>query len=261
MISTAESSSATWPEGWRTRASNQPAQDLASIIDRSGWRLNDEERGSLYSRLEDVLANGDFHYVVAAQRFTPTMQASLEYLNATMRYGRFFLVEVIQLEGGELVAHAAQVVAAPPKRSANTPSTWSRADEATFLQGIDDDGYRNAMRDIIAGCIPLGLTLEWGSRGASIRLSTPDRSEPLSIGWVLPEGAHWIGARNASFGVDPASLAATPSVAQAVTRYVDEIGKSQEHPPSQRSLCVPSRSVPTHCPLPTPGSSRRWPSS
>ncbi len=126
---------------------------------------------------------------------------------------------------GELVAHAAQVVAAPPKRSANTPSTWSRADEATFLQGIDDDGYRNAMRDIIAGCIPLGLTLEWGSRGASIRLSTPDRSEPLSIGWVLPEGAHWSGARNASFGVDPASLAATPSVAQAVTRYVDEIGK------------------------------------
>ena len=40
-------------------------------------------------RLAEVLETGDFHYVVSAQRFTTTMQTSLEYMNATMRFGRF----------------------------------------------------------------------------------------------------------------------------------------------------------------------------
>lgn len=63
------------------------------------------------------------------------------------------------------------------------------------------------------------LVLQWYSNGASIRLRTPDRNEPLSIGWVFLEGAGWYRARHVTLGADEASLTQTPSVAQAVREY------------------------------------------
>lgn len=197
------------------------AFNLDEVLDRSGWNLTEEERGASLQRLSDVLSTGDFHYVVAAQRFTSAMQVSLEYMNATMRHGRFYLIEIVQLAGGELIAHAAQVVAAPPKKTAiGATGLISQTDESAFLNGIVDDSYRDAMRDILAGCAALGFDVKWGSRGASIRIATPDRREPLSIGWVLPEGSQWFGARHASFGVDRDTLALVPSVKEPVDRFV-----------------------------------------
>ena len=153
------------------------------------------------------MATGDFHYVVAAQRFTPSMATSLEYLNATMRFGRFFLIEVIQLEGAGLTANSAQVVARPAKRSAGSSATsGDRASEAEFLAGIDDAAYRDAVADLLSTCASLGLVVRWGSKGASFRLPNSDRAEPLSIGWLLPEGSAWGGARYITLGVDSASL-------------------------------------------------------
>ncbi len=62
------------------------------------------------------------------------------------------------------------------------------------------------MGDILATCAALGLVVYWGSKGASIRIKTPDRSEPLSIAWCFLEGDQWYGARNVTLGVDPATL-------------------------------------------------------
>jgi hypothetical protein len=202
------------------------ATDLESAIELAGWNLNTEDRAGLYSRLAEVLETGDFHYVVAAQRFTATMQLSLEYLNITMRHGKFFLVELVQLEGSDLVAHAAQVVAAPPKRAASSNSTAAgRADESAFLASVASDEYRDALRDLLASCAALGLEVKWRSVGASVRFVTPDRRQPLSIGWLLPEGSHWQGARFVTFGVDPGSLAQAPSVGPAVRAFVERLSK------------------------------------
>jgi len=196
------------------------AADLDGAIERTNWDLSEDEHGALVTRLAEVLATGDFHYVVAAQRFTPAMQVSLEYMNATMRFGRFFLVEIVQLQGGELTAHAAQVVAAPPKRSAAASGgSGARADEASVIAGIGDDAYRDAVELLLSSCTALGLEVKWRSVGASIRFVTPDRKQPLSIGWLLPEGSQWQGTRFVTFGVDPGSLAQTPSVAAAVLRF------------------------------------------
>ena len=200
------------------------AKDLTEAIARTDWNLTEEERSALDVRLAEVLDTGDFHYVVSAQRFTTTMQTSLEYMNATMKFGRFFLVEIVQLRGGELTAHAAQVVAAPAKRTASSQSA-SRGvtDEAAILAGTSDVSYRDALQDVLAACTALGLEVKWGSVGASIRFKTADRNQPLSIGWLLPAGSHWQGARFLTFGVDPASLAETPSVASAVRRYISRL--------------------------------------
>jgi hypothetical protein len=198
--------------------------DLAGAIDRTNWALTDGERLAAFTRLSEVLQTGDFHYVVAAQRFTPAMQVSLEYLNATMRYGRFFLVEILQLQGAELTAHAAQVVAAPSKRAVTGAATGAgQADESAFLAGISDDQYRHAVGDVLSSCTALGLEVKWRSVGASIRFVTPDRNQPLSIGWLLPEGSHWQGARFLTFGVDPSSLEQTPSVAEPVRQFIERL--------------------------------------
>jgi hypothetical protein len=194
--------------------------DLDDAIERSGWNLDTEAIAALRERLSDVLQSGDFHFVVAAQRFTETMRTSLDYMNATMRSGRFFLVEIVQLAGKELTAHAAQVVASPPRRTSTTSRSQTTTDEVAFLASINDDEYRDALRDFLAGCSSLGLVLAWGSKGLSIRIQTPDRNLPLSIAWGLPETTGWQGLKYLSAGIDRTSLARTPSVADAAERYI-----------------------------------------
>ena len=202
------------------------ARDLSEAIARTNWNLTEDEKSALDARLTEVLETGDFHYVVSAQRFTTTMQTSLEYMNATMRFGRFYLVEIVQLQGGELTAHAAQVVAAPAKRTApGQVSNRGVANEAVVLAGISDESYRDAIQDVLAACTALGLEVKWRSVGASIRFKTPDRNQPLTIGWLLPAGSQWYGARFLTFGVDPGSLALTPSVATAVLRFTARLAE------------------------------------
>lgn len=210
------------------------ATSLATAVELTDWALNTGERANFYSRLTEVLATGDFHYVVAAQRFTPTMLTSLEYMNATMRFGRFYLVEVIHLQGSDLTAHTAQVVAAPPKRTSGSSGNTaaSRADEAALLNSIAEPDARESMRQLLAACSTLGLELKWRGRGVSVRFTTSDRKQPLSIGWLLPEGSQWYGAKYVTFGVDPASLEQTPSVEGAVLRFADRIA----HIPGARKV-------------------------
>lgn len=128
------------------------AADLWAAVGLTNWKLSDIELDSLRRRLADVLASGDFAFVVAAQRFTPSMEASLDYLNATMRAGRFFLVEVAALSGRELTV------------------------------------------------------------------------ESLSVGWTFLEGAQWYSAKHLTLRVDPASLQGTPSIADAVSEYIANVG-------------------------------------
>ena len=199
------------------------SHDRREAIGRSRWNFDTDATDALLERLGEVLHTGDFHYVVAAQRFTETMRTSLEYMNATMRSGRFFLIEIVQLTGAELTAHAAQVVASPPRRTTRIGRAQATTDEVAFLASIEDESYRDAFRDFLAGCSSLGLTLAWGSKGLSIRMQTPDRNLPLSIAWGLPETTSWQGLKHLSVGIDRTSLAKTPSIVPAAERYIAAI--------------------------------------
>lgn len=198
------------------------AKNLAQVA-RIGWNLPDDEYAQLAERLTAVLATGDFRYVVAAQRFTPAMHTSLDYLNATMRFGQFFLVEVVLLTGKELSAYVAQVIAKPASQTKAAKLTIGQANEADFLAALADESYRDALRDLVSRCETLGLVVAWQDKGASIRIKNPDTNEPLSVGWILPEGSHWSGARFASFGVDRSSLKSRNKIEHLVNRYVDRI--------------------------------------
>lgn len=211
------------------------AKDLAAVA-RIGWNLHDDEYDQLAERLTAVLTTGDFKYVVAAQRFTPAMRTSLDYLNATMRYGQFFLVEVVLLTGKELSAYVAQVVAEPAIQSQTTKRAIGQANEADFLAALADEAYRDALRDLLSRCETLGLVVAWHDKGASIRIENPDTNEPLSVGWILPAGSQWSGARFASFGVDRGSLKARPTIEEPIDRYVERIKGISAGKPASASL-------------------------
>jgi hypothetical protein len=198
------------------------AQSLDDAIRRTNWKLGEEDLVTLRTRLTEVLVNGDFHFAVAAQRFTPAMGKSLDYLNSTARFGRYYLVQVIKLVGNQLSAYSAQVVAGTTV-SRSSAGSAGRMNETDFLAAAADGVYRDALADLFSTVKALGLVIFWGTSGASIRIRTPDRVEPLSVGWVF-HGQGWGTTRDVTFGVDPLSLKGTPSVEPLVLAFVTEIG-------------------------------------
>ena len=204
------------PPAWKT------CQTLAGLAGQA-WPADDFDPGEFTDRLAKVLGDGDFHYVVATQKFTPQMTRSLEYLNAVARAGHYHLVQMIQFNGPDMTAYAAQSITSPaaPRRAA----AGAGASEASFLAALDDDAYRQALSDIFDSCRALDLTLAWGTKGASIRIATPDRSEPLSIGWIFPAGASWLGLTHLTLGYDSSSARHTPSVAGALDTYLERVAQ------------------------------------
>ncbi|RNL77568.1 endonuclease NucS domain-containing protein [Nocardioides marmorisolisilvae] len=187
------------------------------------WALNPEEWEVLTDRLDQVIKKGDFHFVVAAQRFVDPMKVSVSYLNETTQAGRYFLVEVVRLDGAGLTAYAAQVVHKPEVRGGAGSSPAAKASEAAFLAAIADLDYHEAMNELFASVKALGLTMEWGSKGASIRLKSPDQQEPISVGWVFLEGDQWTWAKHVTFGVDPSTLKNHPSIEPAILEFCQKI--------------------------------------
>lgn len=119
--------------------------------------------------------------------------------------------------------YVAQSVATQPKTHRSMPVPG--VDEASFLADLDDVAYRDALSDIFTTCRTLGLSFAWGVRGASIRLATPDRPEPLSVGWIFPNGSNWSGLHHLTLGYDEQSAKYTPSIADALECYTDEVSR------------------------------------
>lgn len=94
----------------------------------------------------------------------------------------------------------------------------------TFLARIADAPFRAAMKDVFAACEKQGLVIFWGTGGVSLRLPTPDRAAPLSIGWAFPDGGSFHGAKYLSLGVHLAGLRQTPSVVDQVNHFVTTVG-------------------------------------
>lgn len=189
------------------------------------WSLGEMELEALSQRLEKVLQDGAFHYVVVAQNFRDSVVTSAEYLNASMRTARFHLVELSRFGGRtDTTAHAARALPVSGSVGRGRQSTQAvTTDEATFLESLSDDAQRDATREFFASLKSLGIRFAWGSRGTSLRIDTPDRAEPISIGWAFPEGASWLGVKHLSLGYDEATAASVPSVRDDLLAYLERI--------------------------------------
>jgi len=156
---------------------------LAQVVDYGSdlWRLSyeDFDRGVVQRYLS--------RYQVAGE-------APLADLDEAISHAGWNLSDderkALRSRGLDLTAHAAQVVAAPPPRAVTPSGSSTQSNETGFLAAIPEDGYRDGMADIFAACATLDLAVQWQSKGASIRIQTPDCAEPLSIGWGLSGRRH-----------------------------------------------------------------------
>ena len=188
------------------------------------WPDFAEEETRLFQEgLARRLSNSAFDHVVVAQRFTPTMERTVEYLNATMSSARFYAVELVRFAADGFSAFESRTVLKPEPNSSDSGAV-ARTNEAQFLERIENDDYRDALQELLEVRRGLGLRIEWGAVGTSIRLPTPDRSEPLTIAWLFPPGVSgWQGLIDLNLGFDPWSAAQTPSVASALENYLKEV--------------------------------------
>jgi hypothetical protein len=169
--------------------------------------LRDEEAALLRERL-------------AAQRFAPTVERTLEYPNAQLPQARFYAVEVVRFGAAGLSAYEVRAVLRPSVRTTGPRPPASQTGEEDFLGAVGDAAYRDALRQLFGVCRGLDLRFEWGSLGSSIRLPTADQVEPLTVAWVFPPGrSGWMGLTDLTLGVDTTSAARHPSAGPALERY------------------------------------------
>jgi len=209
-------------EGPHCPPDRKACETLAALAELA-WAADEFDWGEFADRLAKVLSDGDFHYVVATQKFTPQMTRTLEYLNTVTQAGHYHLVQMIQFNGQDMTAYAAQSITSPsaPRR---VPA-GTGVNEASFLAALDNDAYRQALSDVFDSCRALGLTFGWGTKGSSIRLATPDRSEPLSVGWIFPGVPSWSGLTHLTLGYDSSSARHTPSVIGALDSYLEQLSQ------------------------------------
>lgn len=186
------------------------------------WGSSDGDAVDWRQRLGAQLRDGDFLYVAVAQRFTPPVLKTLQYLNAVTQ-ARFAAVELVRFEGGEHAAFEARFVAgaqAPGNRGTAAKASLAGVDD--FLAPITEDEYRHVARDLLEGLGAIeGLTIFWGTTGCSLRVPLSNRS-PLSIGWLFPPGpSRWMGLSDVTLGwyEDANGLALSATGLEALHSY------------------------------------------
>lgn len=167
---------------------------LDEVLSRA-WGPAVDDAVDWRERLQAQLRDGSFHYVAVAQRFTPPVLRTLQYLNSAMKSSRFSAVELVRFAGPNYAAFEARLVAAaePPKAVTGTGKI-ALAGIDDLIATITDDDYRHHLQDLFDALVSLeGLAVFWGTTGCSMRVAVPKRG-PLSIGWVFPPGpSRWMG--------------------------------------------------------------------
>jgi hypothetical protein len=203
---------------------NSPTYRAASLIEAAAatWpELTDEELSALQDRLRGQLDRGGFHYVVVAQRFVPTMEQTLAYLNSAMPEARFYAVELVRFVSGEVSAFEARTVLGPgPRGRGGRGGQGTTTGEQRLLEQVVDPSYRQALEELLEACRGLRFRFEWGTAGVSVRLPTADTPEPLTVGWLFPPGrSGWMGLTDLTLGYDEESARTRPSLRQSLDRY------------------------------------------
>ena len=180
----------------------------------------EEERDQFSTNLNAALASGRMHYVVVAQRFTPTMERTADYLNSVAAGARFYLVELIRFSNGEMDAFEARTVLKPQPHRTGGGASSTKLTASTFLSSETDPEPARAAREFLDFCTGQGLSVFWGTTGISIRMPTADGGQPLSIAWAYPD---WrggsMGLSGLAIGYDLVTAEQHPSA----TSDLDEV--------------------------------------
>lgn len=195
---------------------------LADAADQTwGGDWSDEERSQFPERVASALAKGTIHYAVVAQRFTPAMERTAAYLNATTTEASYYLVELIRFSNGVVDAFEARTVLKPERTKPQRSSAGPLLDRETFLSIEGDETRRHELDAFFEFLSGMGFVMYWGTTGAAIKLPASASAGPLSVGWVHPSGVTgWMGLTQLALGYDLGSAAQRPALMPALDSYV-----------------------------------------
>ena len=180
------------------------------------------------------MSAGAFCYVIVAQRFTPSMEKTTEYLNAATSEARFYAVELVRFAAEGFSAFEARMVLKPEAQGSGARHREA-SNEARFLEQIEDDAYRQTLKKLLEVCRGLGMRIPRYARGPSIRLRIPDRSERISVAWLFPPGVSgWMGLTDVTLGFNLGLTEEVPSAAAALESYAARIAKIPGAEPVER---------------------------
>ena len=201
----------------RTNGSPSLADAVAQVWPDSSAEDHIEFQETLTKRL----ANGHFDYVLIAQRFTPPMLKTMEYMNESMPGSRFYAVEIVKFGTESLAAYETRTILKPSGRKRPEPGT--KVTESSFLDKIDDEEYRAALQRIFLECRDIGLTFEWGALGTSIRVQVKD-GEPISLAWLFPPGElGYLGLTDVTLGYVLAQSQKVPEAQSGLESYLQAV--------------------------------------
>jgi hypothetical protein len=202
------------PEG-DPRRGMRTLLEAADVTWHTTW--DDEDREAFPARVRVALERGHVHYAVVAQRFTPAMERTIEYLNEISTGPTFYLVELIRFASGTYVAYEARTVVKPKARRGEASQTL---DMERFLELEPVPAHQRLLRELLEFARSQQLAIEFGTGGLSIRAHGPDRAEPISIGWLFPSTTRlgFQGLRGVALGfprqhADPATKRFAPALA------------------------------------------------
>lgn len=197
-------------------------QSLAEAVSAFWPDMAPEGVETLNHALAGQLKSGAFHYILAAQRFTATMERTITYMNGNSGWSQFYAIELVRFASNGIDAFEARTVLRPADSAPEDQAAVTN--ESKFLAAVRDTEHRQALHELFEVLRGLKIRPEWGSSGTSFRLRTTDRTEPLTVGWVFhEEGPGWMGLRGLNLGYDPGSAEKHPSVAAALDRYIGEV--------------------------------------
>jgi hypothetical protein len=236
---------------------DDPARGAASLREaaRRTWpHLEEAELDAFEHRIAARLADGGFHFVLAAQRITRNSRSTIEYLQQTHSTGSFHAVELVKFTDHDraTVAYEGRAVTSPAQRPGQRrhASSAGKGDPDAVLAAVDDVGYRAALEELLEYCRGLQLSFEAGAVGFSIRVGVPDRREPVSLGWLFPPGASgWMGLTGLNLGCDTATVHQL-SVAHHFMTYAERLhqieGVEQVHASGLQAVRIPPALLTSH---------------
>lgn len=184
--------------------------------------VGEEEFAGIRDALAAQLERGTLHYLLLAQRFTPPILRTIEYLNAVAR-PRFYAVEVVRFTGDGIDAFESRVTLRPLSRSTDPRTSL---DETEFLGRFEGAPHEEAVRDLYQAATGLGCTIFWGAVGIAIRVPVPDRNAPVTVAWLYPPGTiGWSELTDITLGHDPGTLKKLPRGAALIEPYTEGIGR------------------------------------
>jgi hypothetical protein len=124
------------------------------------------------------------------------------------------------------VAEEASVAVSVAVPNDDAPRSRQKLSEDEFLGQFRDAEYRTAVSQLFQFAKGMGLVVNIGSLGASLRLPLEGATQPLTIAWLNPpEKVGWSGLKDLTLGFDSSSTAnRLGHVPDVLASYVDRAG-------------------------------------